>query len=123
MVDHDYVFLVAPAGLHSPVEWASDQEQIIHYDELVVHVEIRFVVGPDRDALLSQPFDVAALVVHALVVRDDLHSQSPLPDLIHCVGQFVVGQVEHTYLQRLLGLTQVWHQLVDVLVIWEEESV
>jgi len=86
-------------------------------------VELGGRVGPARDALLGEPLDVVALVLHALVVADDLHLAACLPSGVDGVRKLVRSQVEHANLEGLLGFADVGDQLVNVLGVGEEEGV
>ena len=69
IINDNNIFLIALAGLDSPVEGSGDQVRVVNNNEFIVHVKLRTIICPHRDTLLMQPMNITALVGHALIVR------------------------------------------------------
>lgn len=123
MVHDEQVLLVARTRLECPVERACQQELVIHDHELVVHVELLLTVSAHGDASIGQGLAIVTLVLHALVVRNDLNFDTCAVHILHSVGQVVVRQIEDTNPQTLLCHLNVAHKLVNVVFVREEEGV
>ena len=60
-----------------------------------MHVGDFVVVRAHRDASISEPLAVIALVLHALVVSDDADIDTLVVHVLDSVRQRVIRQVEH----------------------------
>ena len=123
VINNYKVFLVGVAGSDGPVEGAGDEVRAVDEHELVVHVGVGLVVDAHGDAPLREPVHVAALLVHALVVRDYLDLDAPLPGRVHSIRQLVIRHGEHADLDRFRRPVHVLDQTLHILFIWEKHSV
>jgi hypothetical protein len=123
VVHNKEIFLVTLSSLEGPVEGASHHEYVIDYDELVVHVELLSIISSDRDALASHELDVTALVLHALIISDDLHVHIGIPSVNDCIAEIIIGEIKDTDFETSLSFHQVRADFVDVLDFGEEECV
>jgi len=123
VVYHEQVFLVAAAGLECPVERASEQESLVDNHELVVHVGSLIVIGPCRNSIVGQGLAIIALILHALVVRDDSHFDALILHVPDRVSQEIVRQVEDADEQLRFRHLDVPLELVDIVPVGKEESV
>lgn len=85
MVDNKEILLVAFACLDCPVEGSGYQMGVINDCKFVVHVVDCIVISSHWDALLGQPLDIVALVVHALIIRNYTDSHSTLVGIMQSI--------------------------------------
>lgn len=123
VIDNEKIFLIVGSSLEGPVEGSCEEEGVIHNHELVVHVILLMIVSSHRDAIISQLLTVIALVLHGLIVSDDLDLDTSVPDLLDGFGKIVVGEVEDADQDGLLCHLYVFDKFPDVVLVREEEGV
>lgn len=123
VVNNQNVLLIAATRLEGPVEGSCEHKLIVTDHKLIMHVEARFAVSSNRNARLSESLNIGAFIASTLIVADHSYMNSSFVTFNHSIRKIIICDIEHADDEILLGHVDVLHDLANILLVREEESV
>ena len=94
--------------MESPVKRAGQEERLVDYHELVVHVSSLVIITAHGNAVIRQGLAIIAFVLHALIVGDDTNGDASVMSVFYSCREHIVGEVKDTDAERKKHRFGIW---------------